>query len=328
MNTLKMVSSDTSLVSKISRRLVLEYMLHLKNYNENNNHLIFSDPRGGSTWLMELIQQITNEPVIFEPLHLKYNKDDTFRNLNFGWRQHIPVNAEWKEAEKAFDALFTGKLLNHGVFQYSTLHQCLKSESFLFKFVFGSALLPWLASRYTFKYKPLYMVRHPFAVVSSQLKHGAWEYPFDKYIIPDTPYNDNYLEHQEFLNTLKTKEESLVVQWCLANQSTLSHKKNNIEWITLNYEEFIVNPKLSMERILQEWGLKYDLSKIDFEKNSSTTKKGSPQDIIKRISHWKNNFNNQQINKMLRVLDYFDVSCYSERFEPEIIYNYGVVIKN
>jgi len=295
-------------------------LLKLKQYNPEENHYIFSDPRGGSTWLMEMIQLITQDPVIMEPLGLGL-KNSPFKALNFGWRQHIPEHEEWKEAKEAFDSLFSGKILNNNVLNHSTLAEVLKSKNLLFKICRGNALLPWLSRNYDFCFKPIYLIRHPFAVVNSQLKHGAWNGAFSKFTIPDTPYNAIYKEHEAFLSTITTKEEVLVAQWCLSNIVPLNHSGNNINWITINYEDLVLNPERNIKRVLFSWSLDFDPSLIDFQQNSSTTKDDSPESTIKRISIWQEQLTKSQIDKMSRVLDYFQIDVYSKnRAMPDVVY--------
>src|SRR5690606_7146300 len=90
--------------------MLAKYSIKQKNINVHSNHLIFAEPRGGSTWLMETIQMITQEPVIWEPLHLG-RKNNPFKKLNFEWRQYIPEEMEWEEAKILFSKLFSGKIL-------------------------------------------------------------------------------------------------------------------------------------------------------------------------------------------------------------------------
>lgn len=78
---------------------------------ETSKHvLLFSDPRGGSTWLAEVLCKATQKPMIFEPLHLK--NVSKVREIGFGWRQHIPEDADWPEAKSFFQNLFSKKIIN------------------------------------------------------------------------------------------------------------------------------------------------------------------------------------------------------------------------
>jgi len=294
-----------------------------KTFAIEKNHYIFSEPRGGSTWLMEIVQRITRDTIVWEPLHLG-EKKHPFKALGFGWRQDIPEDEKWDEAELLFKELFSGKILNDATLIELNLNQYLSNSNLLFKICRGNALLPWLTQTFEFKFKPIFLIRHPFAVVSSQLRHGAWELSFDGYNIPEVPYNNLYFEHKDFLKTLTSREEALTVDWCLSNINTLKNPNNNKNWLTINYEEMVINPEKTMHRILNSWGENYDLSQIDFSANSFTTKSDSPNSIKKRISDWEAKLTKDQLERMNRVLIYFNIDCYSiDSPMPKIIYNYG-----
>lgn len=308
----------THLVKKIRYKFNSLYKRHLirpiadkKTYDLKNNHYIFADPRGGSTWLMEIIQNITNEPVIWEPLDLKL-KNNPFNSINFDWRQHIPSDESWPEAKMLFSLLFQGKILEKNILDYSTLKQLNNSNSLLFKICRGNALLPWLTENFEFNFKPIYMVRHPFAVASSQLRHGAWNHLNKKFEILDTPFNTHYKKHQAFLKNIRTNEEILVAKWCLSNLKTLNHPNNNKKWISITYEDFVLDPNQQIERVLKSWNLKYDLSSIDFENDSQTTHKDSPSLNTDKIKSWQSKFDDDQIERMGEVLKYFETEIYTK----------------
>lgn len=298
-------------VIHLSRKHLLRPLAPKKTYNPADNHYIFADPRGGSTWLMEIIQSITNEPVIWEPLDLKL-RNNPFNDIEFGWRQHIPEHEEWDEAYHLFQQLFGGRILEKHILDYSTFNQLKHSKSVLFKICRGNALLPWLSKNFDFKFQPIYLVRHPFAVVSSQLKHGAWNYAFKGFEIPNTPFNSNYLKHQTFLKTLTTKEEALVASWCISNLESLNHRDNNTRWITITYEDLVISPEKQIARILERWNIETNLSELKLRKNSVTTRPDSPGNVLKRRSNWQKHFSYNQISAMGRILDYFEVDLYTK----------------
>lgn len=288
------------------------------NLPTENHQLIFADPRGGSTWITEILSKITAHPVIWEPLLI--SKSPVFKKLGFTWRQFIPEDESWPEAKAAFDQLFAGKILNHWMGMQTNPQALLKAEKLIIKFCRANQLLPWITKYYNLKYKPLYLIRHPFAVVSSQLKQGGWSKNFDGYDIPKGPFNEFYTAHADFLKSIKTKEESLTATWCLCNQIPLNHPNNNKAWMTINYEDLILEPKKCLTRVLTEWGVDYDLDKIDFNKKSTTTTIGSPISGQKQIEYWTKELSPDQVARMNNVLEYFGIEAYSKKPQPEINY--------
>lgn len=292
------------------------------NFNPEANFYIFADPRGGSTWLTEIIKELTNSAIIWEPLAISKVKE--IKELGFAWRQFIPEDVDWAEAKAELDKIFRGRTLNDWLTTRTDISELKQASNLLVKFCRGNQLLPWMTNRFDFKYKPVFMVRHPFAVVASQMKQGGWDYSFDSFDIPNGPYNHVYLEHEEFLSQIKTKEQALVATWCMCNQVPLNHKNNNKNWITLNYEEFLLRPKDSILRVFKEWNLNSaNIDDLNFSKPSKTTVKGSPISGRAQIENWMKSFSKIQIVEMERVLDYFGVEAYSSNPFPEIIYNYG-----
>ncbi|MEQ8648604.1 MAG: hypothetical protein RIC06_15550 [Cyclobacteriaceae bacterium] len=287
----------------------------LKTFDPRNNFYIFSDPRGGSTWLAELIQAVPSSAILWEPLHLEYNR--IFRDLGFQWRQYIPEDEAWVEARKAFDRHFEGKEWNIFSSQMTYFSDLLFAERLLVKICRGNRLLPWLTKQYEFKYKPIYMIRHPFAVVDSQLKQGGWDANWKSFKLPDSPYVDFELKHADFLGSLESKEELLTANWCISNKQTLENVRHGVDWINVKYESLFLNPEDNLKIIFDQWNLELP-DKIDFSKNSRTSLGTYTKDKMKQLSKWKTHFDSQQIDQMLRVVDYFQIKQYSDAVLPEI----------
>ena len=302
------------------QNLALRLFCFFNNFDPYEQFLIFSDPRGGSTWLTQLIKTIPNTAVIWEPLNLAENS--CFKKMGFGWRQHIPENENWRKAKSAFYKLFKGKILNRTTVFYEgkNLFKYWKAKNLIIKFVNGNSLLPWLCASFKFRYKPIFLIRHPYSVISSQLNHGAWDGISANYVLPKTKYNGFILEHKDFLLTLNALEEKLAANWCLANLPTLRNTNNNKYWITINYENLVLNPENEIVRIFKSW--KKDVPQGLLKKvriPSRTTKEGSPIDGKAQLSHWRNKMSAEQINRISKVMIYFEVEFYSEHDDMPLI---------
>lgn len=280
-------------------------------FDPSENVYLFSDPRGGSTWLTELLAGIDKTAVLWEPLHLDYLPG--LRQLGFGWRQVVPENAQWPEFEALLDQVLSGKQLNHNLAHLNTPMDYLKAERLIVKFCRGNGLLPWMVRRYSFKYKPILLLRHPFAVAASQLRQGGWNYSFTGFEIPDQPYNDVYHAHKAFLKSLKTKEEALVASWCLMN-APLIHD-NRGKWITVYYERLFLNPGEEIQRIFSEWSLEVPAGSLGsaVRRPSVTTVDLPSEDQLQK---WQGRFSQDQILAMLAVLEYFGVKVYTGHHLP------------
>jgi len=288
-----------------------------KNIDPTSALLFFADPRSGSTWLAETFNQIKNTLIIDEPFHLGNSK--SIKNLKFGWRQFIPEDAEWPAFKKSFNTILKGNLLNSGLCYRNSIIDAFKAEQLILKIIRGKGLLPWLVSNFNFKYKPIVVVRHPFAMVSSMMEHGGWNYNFQEFSIPNTPFNEPYIHHHKFLKTLKSKEEQLVALWCMSNNNILKHTKNNTSWLSFNYEDLVQKPEKNFNTIFEQW--KIDIPEhfySNLRKPSSTTIGEKTISPIDQVNSWKSKLTYEQIHKFQEILIYFEVDYYSSESMPTI----------
>ncbi len=293
---------------KISYSLIA----HKVDFNPENTITLFSDPRGGSTWLTEAIATIDNTAVLWEPLAITHNKG--IFNLKFGWRQYIPENEQWEAASLEFKKILQGKGLNHWTGYFSSAHEFVKAEELIVKFCRGNALLPWFVKQFNLKYLPIYLIRHPFAVISSQMKQGGWNGTSAFFEIPSSPFNEIYSVHKLFLDSLKTKEEVLLATWCITNKEVLNNPNNNQSWVTVTYEELLLYPEDVVKQIFRRWDRSIPFKLLSqLKTQSSTTIDGSNvNNSISQLSSWKKYFDETQIDKMQSVLDYFEITLYSK----------------
>lgn len=288
-----------------------------KRFEPSQNLIVFSDPRGGSTWITEVLAQLPRTAVLFEPLHIGHVR--RFRDLGFSWRQYIPESARWPEAERAFEDLFSGKVMNNWTCSYSSPRRFISAERMIIKFCRANAMIPWLTQRFSFEREPVYLLRHPFAVVASQLAHGAWNKTNPRFTIPQGPFYEFYAEHAAFLSSLNEQEEVLAANWCITNRVPLNSPRNDRDWVTLHYENLITDPRRELTRIFDRWGLPLPeqiLAQVN--KPSFTTKDPAlrTNDIASQLSKWKSSFTNVQIARMMRVMEYFEISLYDEGVFP------------
>lgn len=279
--------------------------------------LLFNDPRGGSTWLAETLNHIPQSLIIDEPLDL--TNSQAINKLKFAWRQYIPEAADWPEAKLFFEKILKGQLLNAGLCYRNSISEAIAANQLILKIIRGKALLPWLVNQFDFKYKPLLVIRHPFALAASQLAHSAWDYKYQKFSLPQSPHLEFYQKHISYLEKLESKEEQLTALWCMTNNVALKNAKNNIAWKTINYEDFVLQPERIFQEIFAEWELPLPTSLIENILQPSSTTVGKAQIQPEQLlSDWQNKLSEKQIDRLSRVLDYFEVDYYGQDIMPLI----------
>lgn len=303
------------MIRKIIRRLLLEcklvvlrLLIKVKKITPEESIIISSDPRGGSTWLSEIINSIPNSVVYWEPLNLDCNR--YLRELHFSWRQHIPFDEEWPEAKSAFDRILSLKVINNWTTQKIEVRSFMKSRFRIIKFCRANNLILWLVNQYDFKFKPILLLRHPFSVVLSQMKHGGWTSTKNRFRFVDSPFNERIASHKNFLQDLTSREEVLVANWCLANYDVLI---KNEKVLKIHYEDILLNPDRFIHEVFEEWNLNIpDKIWENIESVSSTNVDYVKNNHEKQLGKWKNEFTVHQIENMQNILDYFGVTTYSK----------------
>lgn len=287
--------------------------------NPENARLICGDPRGGTTWMAELLSQIPGTSMLWEPLAI--NRNPEFRKLGFGWRQYIPETADWPDAKMQFLKLFSGKMLSSYLCQATTPAEIRESSHLLIKFCRASQLLPWLTYNFKFRYAPVYLIRHPCAVVASQLRQGGWSHVSPKFEIPRTDkFSEFYSDHKDFLNTINSVEKRLAAVWCLCNSIPLKYPKEEQRWITITYESLLTDPHASLHQIANRWNVQLpDAILQTIEQSSITTVSGSPilsGSTRKQLEYWKSSLSKKQISEVLEVVNYFGIDLYGSDVVP------------
>lgn len=279
--------------------------------------LIFADPRGGSTWLSEILQKEQGTALVWEPLHIGQN--ELFRKIGFGYRQHIPPEAGWPEAKEAFSKVLCGKNLNIWTAQFTPLSEIINSNRLLVKLCRGNLLLPWIVHNFPLDRKPIYMVRHPFAVVASQMKQGGWKHVLSTFEIPEIPYSHIYKRHERMLQTIDSKEQVLLATWCITNGYLLDHPRNNIDWICITYEDLLMDPETQLSHIYKQWDAKLPEKLLDNLQVRSKTAllSGEISDKENQLKLWNDSFTNRQIDKLIRILDHFEITLYDHSYLPK-----------
>lgn len=289
-----------------------------KNFDPNKALIIAGDPRGGTTWLAEILREFDKTALLWEPLWL--TRERTFRDLNFSYRQFLPESEVFPEIRANFSNLFSGKVLNSHLCQFTSISQISSAQWLLIKFCRANQLLPWLTQQFRFKYAPIYIVRHPCAVVASQLRQGGWDNVNTTFQIPyNKLYPEFYSQHEDFLKSIDSKVKVLAATWCLTNAIPLQHSENNKRWITITYESLILEGEKQLNRIEKRWNIKLPESAFQkLNKASKTTVQGSPilENKGSQLEYWKKQLSDQQINDIMEVLDYFKIDLYTTDFLP------------
>ena len=275
-----------------------------------DNILLFCEQRGGSTWLMELLNHVPNTAVVWEPLHKVLGSADP--NLNFGWKQYIPQDIRWEAARKDLQHIMSGRKLNEWGVSRTPIRDYFRAERYMVKFVRGNALLPWLVKQVNLPRKPIFLVRHPISCSLSQMKAFKDDALFEAYFDwASYEFSDYWVQHEPFIKTLRSKLENHVALWCLHNAPALEAADKD-KYVTVFYEDLLLNGRHELERIFQGLNLTpppgiydkiYEPSKTDFKGDMIP-------DPSSQIEKWRQKISPSDQKDVQRILEYFKIRAY------------------
>ncbi|MDA0195425.1 MAG: sulfotransferase domain-containing protein [Bacteroidetes bacterium] len=299
------------------------------------NIFVFAQHRGGSTWLTEILSTIPKSRPIIEPLwrgrmstngqmpHPNIGRCDQIKNhrLNFYFQQPIPENSEWPEAEQFFKELFKLEISKLGLYADLDIRKISRTETFIFKFCFGNQLMPWLVEK--LKIRPLLLVRHPCAVVHSQLHVPYWSQIRDlpKFRIANFRFNELYRHYADILNDIRTTEENLAAHWCLNMVGSIKNENNNRKWLTVSYENLYENFEFEVNRIFKwlDRPIPEGIKKFNYKPSQWTEDySNSYIESGNQLNLWKEKLSCDQISRILGIVEKFDIPGYTNSIRPNI----------
>ncbi|SVE33915.1 uncharacterized protein METZ01_LOCUS486769, partial [marine metagenome] len=129
---------------------------------------LISSGRSGSTWLMDILGSLPGTRVLFEPFHPSRGIAELGR-LRYTYLSPTQRN---EVLQSLIENLMTGKIRVPWIEQLNRPGSIIYNRR-LIKAVRATLLLPWLSTHFP-DCRFILLVRHPAAVIRSQLK-GNWE---------------------------------------------------------------------------------------------------------------------------------------------------------
>jgi len=307
--------------SKLSRRvwaptkaIIFKLFRSKTQFNTKDAIVVFSEARGGSTWVMEQLQLATEGVSVFEPL---WGRHGAFKRIAHQFSSPFYMGKDSTES-LLFEFLkktMEGKETSWRTLQFNDLKTLMKSNQLVVKLVNTNLIAPWFVSKFDLKHKPIYVIRHPLAIVYSRDTYGsksstitnAVEGPFDWNRIKSDKHP--YLEYKELINQYDTKFERYLIEWCIRNASFLNGQHDD-RFAVLYYEEILIRPEVVWKEVLENMNLTYKSGTT--EKASGTTSltnkklKGAAQ-----TEKWMVNFDKATLDNFQRIFDLFEIKTYS-----------------
>ena len=279
-------------------------------YDITSTIVVAGSPRSGTTWVAEVLNTIPDSSILYEPLYLR--SDPSLKEIGFKWRTFISSDSDLPGAREFIRDVLAAKILNGWTLSLVDKGHITSTKVWIVKFVRANMLLGWMVRRFPIK-PPLAIVRHPCAVVASQLRMGEkhWKNPSIDY--PE--FFENYSQFKPVKDKVKSVEEKLALIWCIENFSVFTEPKP-YPWFLVTYEELVKDSVKKFTEIFEHFGHAISSEAIKkIKKDSSTTVKDELS--WHRLKSWQKYLNRDQAAAILDIVSQFGLDFYSENFEPD-----------
>lgn len=283
--------------------------------NASRGILLTGSPRSGTTWLGEALSSNPNTLMITEP----FAEGKALNSAGFSWRTYRSADAEWERGRQYIEKLLGG----HGIIPASLMDnddkRCISAERLVLKCVRVNRLLPWLAENFT-ELRLIYIIRHPCAVVSSQMLHPAFVPA--KWIQEESLELTNKIRPDltALAESLETEEEVRAFEWCLDQYIPLSSENKN-RWLMVNYENLMLEGIPALEKVFKYAGIDPSFAEQAFSRNSRERrdwsvnfKTASPE---KKINSWIDRIDPERIRKIIDIVERFGITGFSDDPKPK-----------
>jgi hypothetical protein len=278
------------------------------------NVFLFSTPRSGSTWLMELISTQPGFKYINQPLSL----------INPRVRRHLGIS-DWLELysvdatpkiERYFQALCDGRM---GFANPNPLRKQYRpvTHRIVFKELHGCAdRINWV--RDTFNARIVYLIRHPIAVSISRGRfhtlRAFLEGDYRRHLTREQ------LTFSERVLQTGTELEAGVLSWCLQNLVPLRDATD--DWAIITYEQLVLEPDPVIQLLCRKLELpnpermsdRLIVPSVSKVKSSSDTRQllaaGDSDQRARLIDKWRKRVNEPEERRALEILEVFHLDTY------------------
>ena len=279
------------------------------------NVFVFTTPRSGSTWLMELIQTQPRFKQCSEPLDLRI--PGIARRLGISDWEDLYQDANWPRVQAYFEGLCDGKIrfLNQSPF---SPHYRPTTSRLLAKILHGAeGRISELAQ--ACQARVVLLLRHPIPVTLSREVTPRLE----AFLTSDYSRHFSEAEIQFSWEIVRggSRLEKGVLDWCLQNAVPLRQAQD--DWVVISYEELVLAPAPILSRLADQLRLEDpSLMQSSLTKPSATVRKSdaATAEFLKGpregdeswwlVTKWREKVGEEEERSLMRILEEFGIDQY------------------
>lgn len=268
--------------------------------------------RGGTTWLAEMLASDRRHLLVYEPLQ-PYSGLEPF-HYGFNWLNYHREGDDWSRQWAFLGKTLSGRMLNRRTLRpWWSVFSPGKYTRLVVKFVHANMLLPFLHR--SFHAKCAMLIRHPCAVVSSQLRWGA-KVTEKRFFVPPGLFDD-FPHLRCIFDRIERKEEILAFEWAIQQLPALSYTKPH-PWLIVFYESLYRDRVSQIARLCEFFDI--DPTTVSVRRSyqpSRVTVADSPIVLGEnQLDAWKRKLDKTQITRILDVVHACGVDVYTDAELP------------
>lgn len=304
----------SNLGQKIKRKVVQPLITPLYvDYNHNYESSIFlaGTERSGTTWVSEIINCNSEYRYIFEPFWpARVDICQRFRP-----QQYLRIDNNDPYYLHAAETILTGNIRNKWTDKY---HRRFIANKRLIKDVRANLFLKWMSTHFP-NMPIILLIRHPCAVVSSQLRSNHRFPTLEEEFLSQEELMQDFLHpYQKNIEQAETEFEKRIFRWCIQNYVPLKQFKEGEIHLAF-YENFCEKPEFEIDRLFSF--LEKDYGQKVFTKLKSPSPQSHADSAIvsgnSLIDGWRRWVTDEQVKQAIDILALFGLDAiYSQDSMP------------
>lgn len=308
---------------------------------QNAPRIIAGFGRSGTTWVQDVLAESNQLRAVFEPLHpeqvrgaeryahrclLANDRDPILNQLLYRyfyddyhslWADYRIVKqrlgpklrdfGSWRNLKARVRYIIDSK---DNVIQYYPQRRC---QQRIVKFVRANMMLSWLSKN--FQPRIVYIIRHPAAVVMSQMRALAdWNltHRFEIYRSDKRLLSGLCSHVRELLFEPLEPVEAITLSWCIENTIALAQAESCGIHVVY-YENLLENGESEWSDILSALGLSVMPEQSLIVKPSQQTwgEKATDSSLVRQYASWEHKIDKETASKIQNMLDATQTNLYS-----------------
>lgn len=296
--------------------------------------------RSGTTWIQDVLAEANQLRAVFEPLHPHhipraadyahryFSASDTapelyrllhryfFEEFRSLWIDYRIVGRRLYPGPRDLVSWNTLKEVMRYVLaskdNVQRFHRQRRYPERIIKFVRANMMLPWLKEQ--FHPRMVFVVRHPAAVVMSQMRAPRAWYLADRMRIYQSDQRLlDVLDRQAKVLLFKPLEEieAFTLSWCIENSIALKHARENGIHVVF-YENLLEEPDREWAKILTALDLSSmpDRNLISRPSQQAWGDKAADSSLVRQYGLWMDRMDKSSASRIQKVLDNVGMNTY------------------